>query len=155
MTLRRLALLAVAIGFPILCSGCVAILAGGAAGAAGYAYFKGAAERHYAEPVDVTAEATRQALNELGLAATVHRGDRLGAILRAESAAGKKIKIEIGPYGSGSVVAVRVGTFGDETISEQIFDRLDRHVAAIVPSGDSPTASVANSPQSNTSTKTR
>ena len=134
---------------PVVClltslGGCATFLAGGAAGAAGYAYTKGGKTRYYAQPVAVVAGIVPQALQELEMPPNVVRNDATGAVIKTVSATGKKVKIEVKPRGSATQVAVRVGTFGNEAISHVIFSKLDQHMnrlaAAPASEGAVPTA---------------
>ncbi len=111
-------------------SGCVAAGASvGAATAVGTAYFRGEHKSIEAAPVYRVWLATLVALDELGLTIEresflTHRGY---ATARRED--GKAIKIEVRRQTSRlTQLRIRVGTFGEESLSRLIADRVHREV---------------------------
>ena len=128
MNAQKLLLLLGAAGTLLAVPGCVAVLAGGAAGAATYAYVTGACERTYCQPVEVTAQAVHQSLTEYGLSPHLVKQDKFGAVVEAKTAMGKQVSIRVTPEGTGSTVQVRVGHFGDEEISGPILSSLDQRL---------------------------
>lgn len=113
------------VGSAILANaGCLALAAGGAAGAAGYAYMHGEKAKVYSAPVQTVASATDQSLADLGITVNDRKIDSLEAKFWAKTATGKKVRIALKPKGQGTVVEVRVGTFGNEDASELIYRQL-------------------------------
>lgn len=113
------------VGSAILANaGCLALAAGGAAGAAGYAYMNAEKAKVYSAPVQTVASATDQSLADLGIAVSDRKIDSLEAKFWAKTATGKKVRIALKPKGDGTVVEVRVGTFGNEDASELIYRQL-------------------------------
>lgn len=112
-------------------AGCVALVASGAAGAAGYAYLKGSQTRTYARPLDVVENAVQASLTSMELAPTKHRADQTGSVTKTETAHGKKLVIETRPVGGGTEVKVRAGTFGDDDLTHYFFTQLESRIQAI------------------------
>jgi hypothetical protein len=105
-------------------SGC-ALMAGGLAGAAGYALYEGAESRVYKQPVRVSAAAASIAMHRMGIKPEKQQIDEFGGYLTAETAAGETVKVRVEPEGLGSMVTVRIGAFGDETKSNVFFSKLE------------------------------
>lgn len=110
--------------FLSMASGC-ALMAGGLAGAAGYALYEGAESRVYKTPVRVSAAAASVAMHRMGIKPEKQKIDEFGGYLTAETAAGETVKVQVEPEGMGSVVTVRIGAFGDETKSNVFFSKLE------------------------------
>lgn len=137
---------AIVVGFG---SGC-ALMAGGLAGAAGYAFYEGAETREYSQPVRVSAAAASVALHRMGIKPEKQKIDEFGGYLTAQTAVGETVRVRVEPKGTGSVVTVRIGTFGDERKSSIFFSKLEealpahagelRNAARLVP--DSPDGAI-------------
>ena len=108
-------------------AGCL-LVAGAGLGAAGYAYHEGKARHFYPYPVDVVYGATLQALGDLQLQVVEHACDRFSGRIAAYDAGRRKIVIELEPKGIGTKIGVRVGTFGDEPISQGILRQTELHL---------------------------
>jgi hypothetical protein len=107
-------------------SGCLAVAVG--AGAAGtVAYLAGDLEVEEPHTIDTVFVASKKALEELRL--TVIEGrtakDALAAQIVARDAAEKEIVIKLKSTTAGTThISIRVGTFGSEGKSQQIYDRI-------------------------------
>jgi hypothetical protein len=105
-------------------TGCVAMVAAGA-GAGAVAYVQGKLEApldaHYAKAV----RAVDRAIEQLEFARISEKKDALTAIFVARTAEDKKVTIRVSKVGDqSSRVEIRVGLFGDETLSMTILDRI-------------------------------
>jgi hypothetical protein len=122
-------------------AGCLAAVAGaGAAGgaAAGYFYFKGKVCQEYAATFEDTWSATRRALADLGM--PVQKEDRKSSTsgtLESRTGANETVAIGIdsssGPIpadGPLTRVCVRVGTFGDYSVSERILVQVEAQLTS-------------------------
>lgn len=127
----RYALLTIVLTLAISNLGCVALLAGGAAGAAGYAYAKGSETRVYPVRVDVVDQGVQNTLASLQVTVLKHHSDITGSRTEAKTAHGKKFTVETRAAGSATEVKVRVGTFGDDQWSQLIFTQLDKQTSLI------------------------
>jgi hypothetical protein len=123
---------------------------GGAAGA-GYVYYKGKVSRPYnAGLADVWA-ATHTALAELGMKIESEGRDTLSAEIHSRLADGDKVRIyfdvkdsRIPAEGPQTVVAIRVGNFGDEAASLRLFNQIDLHLVQPPAAGLKPQAAPPN-----------
>jgi hypothetical protein len=126
-----LALAALALGN----AGClVAAAAGAAAGGAGaYAYYKGNVCRTYPANVEDASAAAHKALAELQM--PIVKDD--GSTIETRSGDDKvtltlKLQDNHAPgEGSGTEVGVRVGTFGNEGLSQRILDQVAFHLVPV------------------------
>jgi len=114
----------------IVLSGCTALwVAGGAAAGAGtVAYAMG--ELKSTEEIGLVPawEATQQAIKDLEFATTSKEKDAVEAKLIARGTADKKIKIRLIKQSDAvTQIRIRVGTFGDETLSRQILEKIKSH----------------------------
>ncbi|QSH41155.1 DUF3568 family protein [Lentisphaerota bacterium ZTH] len=115
----------------MLSSGCALLLIGGAAGAgiAGTAYYMGELQGEVdAKPV-VVKEASTKALANLKLKLISASGDELSSKITGRTAQDDEIKILAKLQKDGkSKVFIRVGTFGDRTMSESIFSEIRKEI---------------------------
>lgn len=112
-------------------SGCavVALLAGGGAGAGTIAYISGELKSTEEASIDSTWQATEKAIQELEFFATSKQKDAISAKLIARGAADKKIVITLKKVAENlTEVKIRVGIFGDESVSRMILDRIKKHL---------------------------
>ncbi|MCD6338640.1 MAG: DUF3568 family protein [Verrucomicrobia bacterium] len=106
-------------------AGCVGLAVGAAAGAGGYAYYKGELKSAEGYPLDAVWEATQKAVRRLELVIEESARDALEAKLDAKSAAGKKIHTRLKRLGERATeLRIRVGVLGDKTLSRQIRDAI-------------------------------
>jgi hypothetical protein len=123
-TARTIALV-LALGlFTITSGGCLAVAAAGAAGA-GVAYMMGDLKATVdASPTQVV-RAAEGALDEMGITVVSSSGDDLEGTVTARTARDRRVRIDVKretPTTSG--VSIRIGTFGDEALSREIYDQL-------------------------------
>ncbi|WP_432799687.1 DUF3568 family protein [Poriferisphaera sp. WC338] len=118
----------------LVMSGCGAVILAGAAAAGtgvGVAYYEGALRGHVnGDPIKVAA-AAKEAVEEMKFTLVSDHADAAGGEVVARTAADKKVTISIEPEGDNiSKVTVRVGFFGDETISRDIFDKIQSRLGS-------------------------
>jgi hypothetical protein len=109
-------------------SGCVAIIAGGAAGG-GTAYVMGDLEAN----VEATAKDMRSAIEEgasdLGLRKISGSGDELEGKYVYRTGGDRKVSIRYASVGPKVMeLKIRIGTFGDEAFSRQIYDAIKKRL---------------------------
>lgn len=127
MRTRQILLIIALIGITIIGQGCVAAAIGiGAAGAAGtIAYIKGDLEAIEADDLDVVYEAALQATRELELRVFYKTKDALSATIYARDAEDKKVSITLKRTTEQTTkLSIRIGTFGDETKSRLIYQKI-------------------------------
>jgi len=106
-----------------LCAnGCVPLMVGAAgAGVGTYAYVKGQLETAYPATYEQTWQATLDALEGLGISVETSGKDAFGGTIKAKRADGTSVRLKVAPITSNSTsVKIRVGLFGDRTVSEGI-----------------------------------
>ena len=115
----------------VTCSGCVALVLGGAAGAAGVAYARGDVDRVYPHSMDTVWEATMAALGDLQLRLADYHKDQLTGEITAYTAAGDKVKIKLDSRNmTMTKLDIRVNTFGDQSMSLAILSKIDQYLPA-------------------------
>lgn len=111
-------------------SGCVAVAVG--AGAAGtVAYLAGDLEAHQAYDIDTVFAASKEALAELGmkLVEGETNEDALAATIVARDAADKEIVVKLkATMTGGTDISIRVGTFGDDTKSQLVYEQIRKNL---------------------------
>ncbi len=110
-----------------LCSGCflVAVGAAGAAGAGTVAYIRGELDAAVSGTVESVDKATNQALQQLQFAKINEGKSAVDAAITARTGQDRKIAIRLDRIGDNLTrVRIRVGTFGDETLSRLICDKI-------------------------------
>lgn len=111
--------------------GCgVALFAGGAAAGAGsYAYVTGELKASEAVSLENAYQAAQQAMSDLEFTVTDKEKDAFYAEVNARRASGKKIKIKLDKESNSLTrISIRVGTFGDESMSQKILERIKKHI---------------------------
>lgn len=112
-------------------SGCLALVAGAGAGAAGVVYVKGKLEDEVQAPVPEVHEATVKALKDLNMPIVVDRADSLTGEVKSKLADGKDVTIELERETQKTTkVGIRVGMVGDEKQSLEILDQIKKHLPA-------------------------
>lgn len=105
-------------------TGCVAVVAAGAAGT-GVAWYSGRLEANLDHDLDTVFAASQKALTRLEFANISHKTSRLDARLVSRTALDKKVEITLQKVTDRSTkVMIRVGVFGDETLSMSILDKI-------------------------------
>jgi hypothetical protein len=108
----------------LLTSGCLAVAAGAGA-AAGVAYVRGDLEATLNAGLDQSIRATDKAVQQLAYAKVSEKKDALLDTFVVRNSADKKIEIRLENAGEGlTKVRIRVGVFGDETLSRAVFDKI-------------------------------
>lgn len=125
MQIKRIFLIVILIGIAVFGQGCVAAAVGvGAAGT--IAYVRGDLEAVESHSLDKVYEASLKALDELELNVISKSKDALSATINARDAQDKKIKIMLKKTAEQTTkISVRIGTFGDETKSRLIYQKIN------------------------------
>jgi hypothetical protein len=131
-------------------SGCLVAAVGAgvaAAGAGGYAYYKGAVPRDYPATMDQTWVATQQALGDLGMPILSGVRDHESGTITTQTGAGESVTITLEPRtarvpadGQWTHVEVRVAWFGDGPVSERLLEQIQARL------GPPPEAAVPHQP---------
>lgn len=135
-TKRRALYLAVAI-MVLTQSGCLAVAAGVAGGAAlGAAYYCGKDCRSFPASSDDTVAATKAALADLGMPVVGEQIEGGEVTIKSQTSDGDPVRIYLHVEGSKfpadgplSKVTVRVATFGDHPVSNRVLDQISAHLA--------------------------
>ncbi len=137
--LRALAGLALAAS-ALANAGCLAAAVGAAAagaGTAGYAYYKGKVCEEYNAGFDDALAATRTSLMELGLAVQSEQREGNTAFIEGRTGTGDRLRLELDVVASPipvegplTRVGVRIGTFGDQGLSDRILSQIGTHLVA-------------------------
>jgi hypothetical protein len=111
--------------------GCAVLVVGGAAAAVGvgtYAYINGELKGTEAASLDQAYTASLAAMKDLEFPITNKSKDALQAEVLARNSADKKILIKLKKVSDGATeIRIRVGTFGDESLSRLILDKIKSH----------------------------
>lgn len=114
---------------PLILTGCLAAAAVGGAAAAGagtVAYIKGELKATEEATLDKTWEATVGAVDELNFLVINKLKDAVSAELEAKTADNKTVKIELKRVTENLTdISIRIGTFGDETLSRYILSKIE------------------------------
>lgn len=115
-------------GAALALGGCVAVAVGaGAAGAV--AYIRGELQESLSADVIQVQAATEEAIEELKFFPLSAKKDALTGVFEMRSARDDKITIVVEKQGEGvTKVRIRVGPFGDETMSRSILDAIKRNL---------------------------
>lgn len=105
-------------------TGCVAVVAAGAAGT-GVAWYSGRLEANLDHNLDAVFAAAQKSLDQLEFANISNKRSRVDARLVSRTALDKKVEITLEKMTDRSTkVIIRVGIFGDETLSMSILDKI-------------------------------
>lgn len=126
-------------------SGCLLVAAGACAGgAAGYVYFKGKVCENYVADFGDAWAATHTALHELGMPIEKEDRDGMTGVIHTHTTTGESVLVDlettispIPAQGSITRVGVRVATFGNYDISEQLLHQVSGHLVT-APAGVNP-----------------
>ena len=124
MRTKKLLLNFLLVSIAILAQGCVVAAVGlGAAGT--IAYVSGDLESVEAKNIDVVYSASLEAAKELQLAVLSKSKDALTATITARDAEDKKVQIKMKAESELTTkISIRVGTLGDETKSQRIYQKI-------------------------------
>lgn len=118
------------LGIPLLVSsGCAALLIGGGAGAGTVAYLKGELKSTEEASIDKTWQAAQETMKDLEFVITSKEKDAFSAKLIAYRANDKKVEMYLRKASENTTeVKIRVGVFGDESLSLIILKSLKKHL---------------------------
>lgn len=124
MSARRL-LIALLLGISAAgLTGCVAVVAAGAAGT-GVAWYRGRLEANLDQNIEAVFAASQKALAQLEFANISDKKSAVDAEIVSRTALDKKVEITLQKVTDRSTkVMIRVGVFGDETLSMSIMDKI-------------------------------
>jgi len=131
MNRKSLTLVAALVGMSLLVSGCaVALVAGAAGGAGGYAWASGKLSFSADHNIDECHNATISALSELRIKVTGDTTDKLIGRVKGVTATNKEVTIDLEPQSLHvTKIDIRVGFWGNETQSTMIADAIKRHLS--------------------------
>ena len=122
----RLSALALVASASLLAGGCIALVAGAAAGAGGYVYVRGEGKQNFPHDVETVFNASVITLEkdmQISIWSKAH--DMTVGTIDATRADGNKVKIRLKSTGEGvTEVRVRVGTIGDKDWTQLFFEKL-------------------------------
>jgi hypothetical protein len=125
-----LLLLSVVAVVPIAALGGCWFLVGAAGAGAGVAYAKGDLEGIVDADVESVAAATGRALEELDLTVVSTKSSKIDGEVVARTAGDEKITVRLSEEGEQRTkVRIRIGVFGDETLSRRIYDTIRAHAS--------------------------
>lgn len=108
----------------MLNAGCL-LVAAGAAGAGTVAYVRGELTASLGNDLGAVEKATGRAIEQLKFAKVSETADALSARFVVRTAQDKKIEVVLTKIGEAlTKVEIRVGVFGDETVSMTILDKI-------------------------------
>lgn len=117
-------LLALPVSAALVQSGCVAVVAAGAAGG-GVAWYNGKLEVDVEGSIDEVYRASQKALTQLEFAKISENKSAVDAQLVSRTALDKKVEITLARgTGKSTKVAIRIGVFGDEPLSMTILEKI-------------------------------
>ena len=114
-----------------LTNGCFLFVVGAAAGAgaAGYAYVNGEEKTTVAFSMNQTWDASLAAMKDLQFPVTNQAKDALQGNLDARNASNTNISIKLKYiFNTSTEIRIRVGTFGDESLSRIILNKINSHL---------------------------
>ena len=130
MMIQKIFLYVLLLGIPLLVgSGCAALLIGGGAGAGTVAYLKGELKSTEEASIDKTWQAAQETMKDLEFVITSKEKDTFSAKLIAYRANDKKVEMYLQKASERTTeVKIRVGVFGDESLSLIILERMKKHL---------------------------
>ena len=110
--------------------GCVVVARGAAAVAGTVAYVRGDLESIMEEDISSIYESSKQALIDLEIEIVGTDKDLLSAVVNGKGAEDKKITIKMKRIEQGRLVklTIRIGTFGDKTLSQIIYNKINKNL---------------------------
>lgn len=116
--------------FGFLATGCVALVVGTGAGAAGTVYVMGKLEEQVEASVPQVQKAAVAGLKDLDLPIQKNKGDKLSAQIESETADEQTIWVKVNfVTESLSELTIRVGLTGDEQQSREILRAIKQHLS--------------------------
>ena len=112
----------------LLTTGCMYLVAG-AAGGAGYAWYKGTLEETMPVSVSKMHRAAKAGLKDLEITVLQDRSDKLRSEMKAVMADGTKVSVQTESVGkSATKLSIRVGLIGDKNLSLRIRDAIKKQL---------------------------
>ena len=110
--------------------GCAAVVVAGGAVAGTVAYVRGDLESIMDEDITDIYESSKQALRDLEIEIVGTDKDLLSAVVNGKGAEDKKIVIKMKRIEQGRLVklTIRIGTFGDKTLSQIIYNKIHKNL---------------------------
>lgn len=109
-------------------SGCVAVAVGGAA-AGTVAWIRGALEVAVDAPIEKVGNAATATMTEMKFSLISSKVDVVSGVIVARTAQDVKVEILLKKITEKSTkVSIRVGVFGDQALSQQIYDALRKNL---------------------------
>lgn len=125
---NKVGLMTIILGVGLLMNSGCALLVGGAAGAGTVAYLKGELKTNEDVPINKLFNATQAALKEMGYTVKKFEKAALSAKFVALTADDKTININLKKRNDYlTEISIRIGTFGDESLSKQILEEIKKH----------------------------
>lgn len=124
-------ILCAALAASVLCTGCVAVLVGGAvaAGAGTVAYVDGELKSAESVPLERAEQATRAAFKDLQYGVVGQEGNLNLKRIIARTGSDKKITVTLERESNTlTKVGIRVGVFGDQALSMSVLDKIRLHL---------------------------
>ncbi len=111
-------------------SGCVAVVAAGAAGGAGtYVWASGKLTFTTSSTITECHDATIAAFQDLGIKLVSDSTDKLSGRIRGTTTAGESVAIDLEPQGARvTSIDIRVGFWGSKGQSTKVADTIKRHL---------------------------
>lgn len=124
MQIKRILLVIALLAAAVFSQGCV-VVAAGAAAAGTVAYVQGDLESTEPKNIEVAYSAALLAMEQLELSVISKAKDSLSGEIIARDAQDKKISIRMTASSTQTTkLSIRVGTFGNETKSQQIYQKI-------------------------------
>lgn len=123
--------LGVALAVALMTTGCAVLVVGAAAGAsaAGVAYIRGDLEARVMADPRAVAKASARSFEVLDIRTISSSASAVDAEVLGRTATDKKVTIKAKAEETGeSSVSIRIGTFGDESMSRRIYDEIKKHL---------------------------
>lgn len=132
-------------------SGCLVAAVGACAGAGGaYAYYHGNVSDNYVAEFGDVYQASKEALADMAMPVITERHDGLTGTIESSLSDGTKVTISLEEKprikpedGHTTEVGIRVGYFGDQSLSSNMMDKIRVRVAQRMRSGPAPAATAA------------
>ncbi|MDD5697109.1 MAG: DUF3568 family protein [Victivallaceae bacterium] len=127
--LVKLLILSAAVVITVLGSGCFAVLLGAGAGVAGTAYYEGKLTSTVKANPEQVQTATEAAFKEQNIKLTSSTSNTLEAKIVGKTAEDSTVTVTASLEKNGqSKVGIRIGTFGNQAMSEKIYAAIDRNL---------------------------
>jgi hypothetical protein len=129
-------------------SGCLVAAVGACAGAGGaYAYYQGNVSDNYGAEFGQVYQASKEALNDMAMPVITEKHDGLTGSIESSLSDGTKVTISLEEKprmkpedGHTTEVGIRVGYFGDQSVSSNMMDKIRVRVAQRMRTGPAPAA---------------